>query len=140
MEKTTEKDCETLKSCSSCIKDENCGWCGREKKCIMGDRFGGIHKTCLEYTFSICHDIFCSPSSSCEDCLFDEDCQWCSSTKKCLVIESFNKDDCDSEDILAGDSDLCKTIENPLKMITDLMTNLNKTGKIDESDFEELGD
>jgi len=129
-----------LRDCYSCIKDEKCGWCGLEKKCIMGDRYGSIHKACLDYSFSICHDMFCSPSSTCEDCIFDEDCQWCSSTKSCMVIQKFNKEDCDSGDVIAGDSKLCKNIEDNSKLINNFIKDLNSSGKIDSNDLEEMSD
>lgn len=89
--------------------------------------------------------MFCSPSKTCGDCLFDEDCQWCSSTQRCLVIAEFNKEDCETEDLVVGDGGLCSSlnIESNRKIIENLINELNKTAGADLKvldDSEDFGD
>lgn len=94
----------------------------------------------MQYTYSICYDVFCSISKTCEDCVFDEDCQWCSSTQTCLSIGHSTKEDCYNQPLIYGSEDNCKTNDNPLIFVQNSINYFNKTlGLSDDeiNDFDE---
>ncbi|KAI8644328.1 hypothetical protein BD408DRAFT_413682 [Parasitella parasitica] len=54
----SEVDCSQFSSCSSCIAQQVCGFCGNVNKCVSGGWFGALDKSSCglnDYYFHQCH-------------------------------------------------------------------------------------
>lgn len=83
------KQCSTYKTCTSCSKASNCGWCvnGNKSKCLGVASVAA--KTCagegnFAFTALSCKQArACGPVTSCAGCKQVPGCGYCKTTNKC---------------------------------------------------------
>jgi len=71
--------------CTTCITQDNCGFCQETGLCLTGDVNGpgGNPNNCTEWFFLECPSSPCSALTSCKTCLADSLCGWCFTTQIC---------------------------------------------------------
>jgi len=71
--------------CTTCITQDNCGFCQETGLCLTGDVNGpgGNPNNCTEWFFLECPSSPCSALTSCKTCLADSLCGWCFTTLIC---------------------------------------------------------
>lgn len=63
----SESICSQYLSCTTCVKDNNCGWCGMTQTCMEGNKDGVKGGSCMFFDYGVC--------SGKKDCDYYSDCK-----------------------------------------------------------------
>jgi hypothetical protein len=71
--------------CTTCITQDQCGFCQETGLCLTGDVNGpgGNPNNCTEWFFLECPSSPCSSLTTCATCVADSLCGWCFTTQLC---------------------------------------------------------
>ena len=72
-----KNQCEHYFDCQKCSEDEECGWCGMIKKCVLGDSIGATNRNCNSWFYEKCNRAVCAKYDNCKECIIEPWCGWC---------------------------------------------------------------